>query len=87
MVFNIEKILLVKGLVPGAKNGELIIQKYGESKKFVTLMKVGEKEIKETEEEKAERLKNEKEAEERLEEAKAPKEEEKKETEETKENA
>jgi len=82
-----EKILLVKGLVPGAKNGELIIQKYGESKKFVTLMKVGEKEIKETEEEKAERLKKEKEAEERLEEAKAPKEEEKKETEETKENA
>ena len=82
-----EKVLLVRGLVPGAKNGELMIQKYGESKKFVTLMKVGEKEIKETEEEKTERLKKEKEAEERLEEAEAPKEEEKKETEETKENA
>jgi hypothetical protein len=71
-----EKVLLVRGLVPGAKNGELIIQKYGESKKFVSLMKTGEKEIKETGEEKAERLKKEKEAEERL-----------KETEEAKKNA
>jgi ribosomal protein L3 len=32
-----EKILLVKGLVPGARNGKLIIKKYGEAKKFVPL--------------------------------------------------
>ena len=79
-----EKVLMVKGLVPGAKNGELIIQKYAESKKFVPLMKVGEREIKETEEEKTERLRKEKEAEERLKEAETVKKEENKEV---KENA
>jgi ribosomal protein L3 len=73
-----EKVLMIKGLVPGAKNGELIIQKYGESKKFVPLMKAGEREIKETEEEKAERLRKEKEAEEKLKEAEAVEKEEKK---------
>lgn len=82
-----EKLLMVKGLVPGSKNGKLIIQKYAESKKFVTLMKVGEREIKETEEEKAERLRKEKEAEERLKETEAEKKEEKQENKEVKENA
>jgi len=81
-----EKVLLIKGLVPGAKNGQLIIQKYAESKKFIPLMKAGEKEIKETEEEKAERLRKEKEAEERLKEAETAKEEDK-ENKEDKENA
>jgi hypothetical protein len=74
-----EKILLVKGLVPGAKNGELIIQKYGENKKFIPLLKIGEKEIKETEEEKAERLQKEKEAEEKLKEVEEAKDEKKQE--------
>lgn len=64
-----DKILLVKGLVPGAKKGKLIIKKYGEDKKFIPLLKPGKKEIKETEEEKAERLRKEKEAEEKLKEA------------------
>jgi len=61
-----EKRLLIKGLVPGAKKSSLVIQKYAENKKFVPLMKLGETEIKETEEEKAERLRKEKEAEEKL---------------------
>jgi len=75
-----EKMLLVKGLVPGAKNSLLVIQKYAENKKFVPLMKPGETEIKETEEEKAERLRKEKEAEEKLKESERAKGEEKKET-------
>jgi len=82
-----EKLLLVKGLVPGAKNSELLIQKYGENKKFVPLMKPGETEIKETEEERAERLQKEKEAEEKLKQAEAAKEEKKEEKQENKENA
>jgi ribosomal protein L3 len=84
-----EKILLVKGLVPGARNGKLIIQKYGEVKKFVPLMKVGEKEIKETEEERQERLRIQKEAEEKLKEAQAAKNQkgEENQTKEVKENA
>ena len=63
------KILLIKGLVPGAKKGKLIIRKYAEDKKFVPLMRLGEKEIKETEEERRERLRREKEAAEKLKEA------------------
>jgi len=74
-----EKILLVKGLVPGAKNGELVIQKSGENKKFIPLLKISEKEIKETEEEKAERLQKEKEAEEKLKEVETAKDEKKQE--------
>jgi ribosomal protein L3 len=74
-----EKILVIKGLIPGAKNSELLIQKYAENKKFVPLMKPGETEIKETEEEKAERLRKEKEAEEKLKESEKAKGEEKKE--------
>ncbi len=70
-----EKIILVKGLVPGAKKSQLTIQKYGEDKKFVPLMKTGEKEIQETEEEKQERLRKEKEAEEKLKETEEKKEE------------
>jgi ribosomal protein L3 len=66
---NKNNLLLVSGLVPGAKKGRLLIRKYGQNQKFVPLMKVGEKEIKETEEERAERLRKEKEAEERLKEA------------------
>lgn len=69
-----DKLLLIKGLVPGQKNGPLTVKKYGQEKKFVPLMRIGEKEIKETEEEKAERLRKEKEGEEKLKEAaKAPK--------------
>lgn len=70
-----EKMILIKGLVPGAKKSELIIQKYAENKKFVPLMKAGEKEIKETEEERQERLRKEKEAEERLKEVEEKREE------------
>lgn len=62
--------LLVKGLVPGFKNGWLIIEKTGKAKRFVPLMKEGEREIIETEEEREERLRREKEAEEKLKEAK-----------------
>ena len=61
-----EKLFLIKGLLPGSSNGKLVIKKYGELKKIVPLMKSGETEIKETEEEKAERLRREKEAEEKL---------------------
>ncbi len=71
-----EKLFFIKGLLPGPSNGHLIVRKSGEFKKFVPLMKLGETEIKETEEEKTERLRKEKEAEEKLKEA-----EEKKETE------
>jgi ribosomal protein L3 len=70
-----EKLLWVKGLLPGPKNGKLIIEKKGELTKFVPLMKSGETEIKETEEEKAERLRKEKEAEEKLKESEEKKEE------------
>lgn len=70
-----EKLFFIKGLLPGANNGNLIIKKSGEFKKFVPLMKLGETEIKETEEEKAERLRREKEAEEKLKEAEEKKEE------------
>lgn len=63
------KILLVKGLVPGPKKGKILIKKSGQNRQFVPLMRVGEKEIKETEEERAERLRKEKEAEEKLKEA------------------
>jgi len=64
-----EKLFLVKGLVPGAKKGKISIIKYQENKKFVPLMKPGETEIKETEEEKIERLRKEEELKENLEEA------------------
>jgi len=61
--------LLVKGLIPGARNGFLIITKTGEEKRFTPLMKKGEKKIEETEEQRAERLRREKEAKEALKEA------------------
>lgn len=63
------KLFLIKGLVPGVKKGKITVKKYQESKKFVPLMKIGETEIKETEEEKAERLRKEAELKENLEEA------------------
>lgn len=71
-VMDIDKknnFLLIKGLVPGAKKGKLVIKKYGQNKKFVPLLRIGEKEIKETTEEKAERLRREKEIAEKLKEA------------------
>jgi large subunit ribosomal protein L3 len=58
--------LLIKGLVPGARNGLLIITKTGKAKRFVPLMEKGKKEIEETEEQRAERLRREKEAKEAL---------------------
>jgi len=58
--------LLVKGLVPGAKNGFLFITKTGKVKRFIPLMEKGEKKIEETEEQRAERLRREKEAKEVL---------------------
>ncbi len=58
--------LLVKGLVPGAINGFLTIIKTGKVKRFVPLLKKGEKKIEETEEQRAERLRREKEAKEAL---------------------
>lgn len=67
--------LLIKGLVPGSKDGWLIISKVGKAKKIVPLMKKGEKKIEETGEQRAERLRREKEATEKLEEAKEVKEE------------
>lgn len=65
-----KNLLLVKGLVPGPRKGLLLIKKVGEESQFIPLMKKGEKEIKETEEEKKARLKKEEEAKERLKEAK-----------------
>lgn len=65
-----KNLLLVKGLVPGPRKGLLLIKKVGEESQFIPLMKKGEKEIKETEEEKKTRLKKEEEAKERLKEAK-----------------
>ena len=62
--------LLVKGLIPGAQNGFLIITKTGKEKRFTSLMKKGEKEIAETEGQRAERLRREGEAEEALEQTK-----------------
>jgi len=70
-----EKLFLISGLLPGPSSGNLIVKKSGEFKKFVPLMKLGETEIKKTEEEKAERLRKEKEAEEKLKEAQEVKEE------------
>lgn len=64
-----KNILIVKGLVPGPKNGFLIITKTGEEKRFIPLLAVGEKEIQETEEQKMERLKREKAEQEVLKEA------------------
>jgi 50S ribosomal protein uL3 len=61
-----ENLLLVKGLLPGVKGGPLVLRRAGESKKFVSLMGTGQKEIQETAEEKEERLRREKEAEEKL---------------------
>jgi len=66
--------LLVKGLVPGHRNGLLIIQKVGKEKKFIPLMAKGEREIKESEEEREARLAREKEATEKLKEAEETKE-------------
>jgi len=66
--------ILVKGLIPGAVNGFLIVAKTGKKKKFVSLMKKGEKTIEETEEQRAERLQREKEAKESLKEAEEEKE-------------
>ena len=80
-----EKLFLIKGLLPGPSNGNLVVKKSGEFKKFVPLMKSGETEIKETEEEKVERLRKEKEAEEKLKEAETAKTEEKQENKENKE--
>lgn len=70
--------LLIKGLVPGALKGFLVIVKTGKNKKFVPLMKKGEKEIEETEAQEAERLRREKEAKEALAAAEEEKEEMKK---------
>lgn len=61
--------LLVKGLVPGHRNGLLLIKKIGEKKKFIPLMAEGERKIKESEEAKKARLDREREAAERLKEA------------------
>ena len=61
--------LLVKGLVPGHRNGLLLIQKISERKKFVPLMAKGERQIRESEEAKKARLGREKGAAERLKEA------------------
>ena len=58
--------LLIKGLIPGARNDFLTVTKTGKVKKFVPLLKKGEKEIEETEEQRAERLRREKEAKEAL---------------------
>lgn len=58
--------LLIKGLVPGAINGFLTVTKTGKVKRFVSLLKKGEKKIEETEEQRAERLRREKEAKEAL---------------------
>lgn len=59
-------LLLVKGLVPGAKGAGLILRKVGQATKFILLMKMGEKEIKETTKEKEERLRVEQEGEQKL---------------------
>ena len=69
-----KNLLLVKGLVPGPRKGLLLIKKVGEESQFIPLMKKGEKEIKETEEERKARLKKEEEAKEKLKEAKEAKE-------------
>lgn len=66
MAVDKEGLLLVKGLVPGPKRGFLIVKKVGQVKKFIPLMKSGEKKIQETEEEKALRLEKEKKAVEEL---------------------
>jgi len=65
--------LLIKGLVPGARNGFLIITKTGKDKRFVPLMEMGKKEIEETEGQRIERLRREKEAKESLTAAEAAK--------------
>lgn len=62
-------LLLVKGLVPGAKGGLLVIKKTGKGKRFVPLLAKGEKKIIETEEEKKQRLAREAAAAEKLKEA------------------
>lgn len=80
-----EKLFLLKGLLPGPTNGKIKLRKDGEVKKFVSLMKPGQTEIEETEEEKTERLRIEKESEEKLKETEEKKEE-KKEKEENDEN-
>lgn len=52
-VMDVDKdknLLLVKGLVPGPRNGLLVIRKVGEESKFIPLMKKGKKEIKEAKE-------------------------------------
>jgi len=59
-------LLLVKGLVPGAKGSGLVLRKVGQAPKFVPLMKIGEKEIQETAEEKEERLRVEQAGEQKL---------------------
>jgi large subunit ribosomal protein L3 len=69
--------LLIKGLVPGVTKGFLLITKTGKNKKFVPLMKKGEKRIEETEEQRAERLRREEEAKEALKAAEVEKEAEK----------
>jgi len=65
-----EKKILIKGLLPGYRGSNLFIRKEKEEKKFVPLMKEGQRDIQETEEEKQERLRKEKEAEEELKEEK-----------------
>lgn len=59
-------LLLIKGLVPGAKGSGLVLRKMGQNPKFIPLMGVGEREIKETVEEKEERLRIEQESEQKL---------------------
>jgi len=59
-------LLLIKGLVPGAKGSDLVLRKVGQAPKFIPLMGVGEREIKETVEEKEERLRIEQESEQKL---------------------
>lgn len=75
-----EKKILIKGLLPGYRGSNLLIRNDKEDKKFIPLMKEGQRDVQETEEEKQERLRKEKEAQEKLKESeKEEKSEEKKE--------
>jgi len=64
-----EKKILIKGLLPGYRGSNLLIRKDKEDKKFVPLMKEGQRDVQETEEEKEERLRKEKESQEKLKES------------------
>lgn len=65
-----KNLLLVKGLVPGSRNGLLVLKRVGEESRFIPLMEKGKKEIKELEEERKARLRKEERAEKKLEEIK-----------------